>query len=207
MSAQLPSDVDDPKNRETFTGKMSVGRRRFNEKMGQKMGKDATDDAEFAERHTRVMELAKKIEKVKLSMKRQLDASRSLCLAAADLGNACSDADVRDVQFQNIQYQLDESIRKTLDENLMQALESLDKKLAPFKDLDKRVKARSNLKLDYDHYVRKVRDLKEKSNADPAKLTNNEVKLEKAKNRVHQATATCYKVSGHCLGANSFERS
>lgn len=89
-------------------------------------------------------------------MKRQLDCSRALCLACADLGNACSEAEVRDVQFQNTQYQLDEDIRKSLDDSIVLALESLDNKLTPFGELERMVINRHKLKLDYDHYVRKV---------------------------------------------------
>lgn len=89
-------------------------------------------------------------------MKRQLDCSRALCLACAELGNACSEANVRDVQFQNTQYQLDEDIRKKLDEAIVTALESLESKLAPFGELEKMVTNRNRLKLDYDHYLRKV---------------------------------------------------
>lgn len=89
-------------------------------------------------------------------MKRQLDCSRALCLACADLGNACSEAGVRDVQFQNTQFQLDEDLRKRLDEAIVHALESLDNKLVPFGELEKMVQSRNKLKLDYDHYVRKV---------------------------------------------------
>lgn len=90
-------------------------------------------------------------------MKRQLDCSRALCLACADLGNACSEAGVRDVQFQNTQFQLDEDLRKRLDEAIVQALKSLFNKLLPFAELDKMVHARQKLKLDYDHYMRKVK--------------------------------------------------
>lgn len=77
-------------------------------------------------------------------------------MACAELGNSCSDANVRDVQFQNAQFQLDEDLRKRLDEAIAKALESVDNKLAPFAELEKMVTSRNNLKLDYDHYVRKV---------------------------------------------------
>lgn len=96
------------------------------------------------------------VTKVRDAIKRQLDCSRALCLACADLGNACADADVRDVQFQNAQHQLDEEIRKKLDDAIVHALESLDKKLNPFQELEKMVMNRNRLKLDFDHYVRKV---------------------------------------------------
>lgn len=89
-------------------------------------------------------------------MKRQLDCSRALCLACADLGNACAEAEVRDVQFQNTQYQLDDDIRKNLDDSIVRALESLDNKLLPFGEIEKMILNRNKLKLDYDHYVRKV---------------------------------------------------
>lgn len=94
--------------------------------------------------------------KVHQTMRRQLDCVRALCLASADLGNACADANVRDVQFQNTQFQLDEEMRKRLDGDVAQALESLGAKLLPFVELEKMVHSRNNLKLDYDHYVRKV---------------------------------------------------
>ena len=97
-----------------------------------------------------------KINKVRNGMKRQLDCSRALCMACADLGNACSEADVRDAQFQNTQFQLDEDLRKRLDEAIVHVLESIDQKIAPFVELEKMVVNRNNLKLDYDHYVRKV---------------------------------------------------
>lgn len=96
------------------------------------------------------------VTKVRDAMKRQLDCSRALCLACADLGNACSEAQVRDVQFQNVQYQLDEDIRKKLDDSIVKALESLENKLTPFGELVKMVQNRNKLKLDYDHYLRKV---------------------------------------------------
>lgn len=89
-------------------------------------------------------------------MKRQLECSRALCTACAELGNSCSDVNLRDVQFQNAQFQLDEDLRKRLDEAVAKALESLDNKLAPFAELEKMTTSRNNLKLDYDHYVRKV---------------------------------------------------
>lgn len=94
--------------------------------------------------------------KVHQTMRRQLDCVRALCLASADLGNACADANVRDVQFQNTQFQLDEEMRKRLDGDVVKALESLGSKLLPFVELEKMVHSRNNLKLDYDHYVRKV---------------------------------------------------
>lgn len=94
--------------------------------------------------------------KVHQTMRRQLDCVRALCLASADLGNACADANVRDVQFQNTQFQLDEEMRKRLDGEVVMALESLNAKLLPFGELEKMVHSRNNLKLDYDHYVRKV---------------------------------------------------
>lgn len=94
--------------------------------------------------------------KVRDAMRRQLDCSRALCLACADLGNACSEADARDVQFQNTQFQLDEDLRKRLDEAIVHALGSLETKLLPFNDLEKMVLSRNKLKLDYDHYIRKV---------------------------------------------------
>lgn len=91
-------------------------------------------------------------------MKRQLDCSRALCLACADLGNACADVELRDVNFQNAQFQLDEDMRKQLDVAVAQALESLENKLAPFSELDKMIMSRNKLKLDFDHYIRKVRE-------------------------------------------------
>lgn len=90
-------------------------------------------------------------------MKRQLDCSRALCLACADLGNACSEVGLRDVDFQNSQFQLDEDMRKQLDVAVAQALESLENKLTPFGELDKMIMSRNKLKLDFDHYTRKVR--------------------------------------------------
>lgn len=99
----------------------------------------------------------KKVSKVRDAMRRQLDCSRALCLACADLGNACSEAEVRDVVFQNTQFQLDEDLRKRLDEAIVQALDSLDNKLKPFGELDKMIQSRNSLKLDYDHYIRKVK--------------------------------------------------
>ena len=89
-------------------------------------------------------------------MKRQLDCSRALCLACADLGNACSEVGLRDVDFQNAQFQLDEDMRKQLDVAVAQALESLENKLTPFGELDKMIMSRNKLKLDFDHYIRKV---------------------------------------------------
>lgn len=89
-------------------------------------------------------------------MKRQLDCSRALCLACADLGNACSEVGLRDVDFQNSQFQLDEDMRKQLDVAVAQALESLENKLTPFGELDKMIMSRNKLKLDFDHYTRKV---------------------------------------------------
>lgn len=99
---------------------------------------------------------APQVVKVRDTIKRQLDCSRALCLACADLGNACADAEVRDVQFQNAQHQLDEEIRKKLDDAIVHALESLDNKINPFQELEKMIMNRNRLKLDFDHYVRKV---------------------------------------------------
>lgn len=96
---------------------------------------------------------------MRTAIKRQLDCSRALCLACADLGNACAEAEVRDVQFQNAQYQLDDDIRKNLDDSIVKALESLENKLQPFAELEKMVLNRNKLKLDYDYYARKVRPL------------------------------------------------
>lgn len=98
-----------------------------------------------------------KMGKVRDAMKRQLDCSRALCLACADLGNACSDVGLRDVGFQNAQFQLDEDMRKQLDAAVAKAVESLENKMAPFVELDKMIMSRNKLKLDYDHYMRKVR--------------------------------------------------
>lgn len=91
------------------------------------------------------------------AIKRQLDCSRALCLACADLGNACSEVGLRDADFQNAQFQLDEDIRKQLDVAVAEALESLENKMLPFGELDKMIMSRTKLKLDYDHYTRKVR--------------------------------------------------
>lgn len=96
------------------------------------------------------------IVKVRDAVKRQLDCSRALCLACADLGNACAEVGLRDVDFQNSQFQLDEDMRKQLDAAVAQALESLETKLAPFDELDKMIVSRNKLKLDFDHYTRKV---------------------------------------------------
>ena len=95
--------------------------------------------------------------KVKDAMKSLLDSTRAMSQRAVDLSNACGDADARDQDFISTQLQLDQSMRSMLDESVGKALDSLDRKLAPFKDLEERVKKRNNLKLDYDHYVRKVR--------------------------------------------------
>jgi BAR domain len=149
------SDVEDQTSA-SFKGKMTVGRRRFGEKIGQKMGKETTDDAEFEERFKAVMELQAKVLKVKDAMKSLLDSTRAMSQRAVDLSNACGEADARDQDFITTQLQLDQSMRSMLDESVGKALESLDRKLAPFKDLEERVKTRNNLKLDYDHYVRKV---------------------------------------------------
>ncbi|CAN0150261.1 unnamed protein product [Ascophyllum nodosum] len=130
-------------------------------------------------------------------MKRQLDCSRALCMACADLGNACSEADVRDAQFQNTQFQLDEDLRKRLDEAIVHVLESIDQKIAPFVELEKMVVNRNNLKLDYDHYVRKVKDLKDRPQSDPAKVSNNEAKLTAARQRLNEATSKLYKGFGY----------
>lgn len=92
-------------------------------------------------------------------MKRQLDCSRALCLACADLGNACSEVGLRDVGFQNAQFQLDEDMRKQLDAAVAKAVESLENKMAPFAELDKMIMSRNKLKLDYDHYMRKVQSV------------------------------------------------
>ncbi|CAM9736651.1 unnamed protein product [Hapterophycus canaliculatus] len=130
-------------------------------------------------------------------MKRQLDCSRALCMACADLGNACSEVGLRDVDFQNAQFQLDEDLRKQLDVAVAHALASLENKMAPFAELDKMVMSRNNLKLDYDHYTRKVRDLKERPGSDVAKLSNNEAKLTAARQRLQEATSKLYKGFGY----------
>ncbi|KAG5182237.1 hypothetical protein JKP88DRAFT_186412, partial [Tribonema minus] len=174
-------------------GKMAVNRRRFNEKLGQKMGKEGTDDADFEDRHRATQDLHFKVCKVRDSMKALLDATRAMSQRAVDLSNACGDADARDQDFITTQLQLDQAMRSMLDDSVGKALDSLDRKLAPFKELDERVKTRNNLKLDYDHYVRKVRELKEKSGADASKIANNEMKLEAARVAVHKATLSVYK--------------
>ncbi len=151
------SDVNDPHSNETsFKGKFSVGRRRFGERMGQSFGKEKKSDAEFDDKFKQVMELSRKVDKVRRALQHQKDATISMCKSAAEIGNACADADVRDVQFQNNQYELDDATRQTFDKNLSRAVESITSKLNAFKSLEKRVKTRQKLKLDYDHYVRKV---------------------------------------------------
>ncbi len=151
------SDVSDPYSHEpTFKGKLSVSRRRFGERVGQTFGKEKKTDSEFDTKFKQVMELLRKIEKVKRAMANQKAATLALCKSSADIGNACADADVRDVQFQNNQYELDDTIKKTLDEKLSSALQSISSKCNGFKELEKQVKIRQKLKLDYDHYVRKV---------------------------------------------------
>lgn len=47
-------------------------------------------------------------------------------------------------------------MRKNLDDAVAKALESLNVKLTPFAELDKMVHSRQRLKLDFDHYSRKV---------------------------------------------------
>eukprot|EP00903_Cladosiphon_okamuranus_P009398 g8962.t1 len=177
--------------------KFSTSRRRLKENIAQKTGKEAADNSEFEERAQRVADLREKIVKVRDAMKRQLDCSRALCLACADLGNACAEVELRDVDFQNSQFQLDEDMRKQLDVAVAQALESLEKKLTPFGELDKMIMSRNKLKLDFDHYTRKVRDLKEKPGSDVAKLSNNEAKLTAARQRLQEATSKLYKGFGY----------
>lgn len=150
-------DVDDPSQSSTFKGKMTVGRRRMVETLGQKMGKQSTDDAEFQERYKAVLELQTRVLKVKDAMKSLLDSTRAMSQRAVDLSNACGEADARDQDFITTQLKLDASMRSRLDESVGKALDSLDRKLMPFKDLEERVRTRNRLKLDYDHYVRKVR--------------------------------------------------
>ncbi|CBN78823.1 conserved unknown protein [Ectocarpus siliculosus] len=177
--------------------KFSTGRRRLKENIAQKTGKEAVDNSEFEERSQRVADLKEKVGKVRDAMKRQLDCSRALCLACADLGNACSEVGLRDVGFQNAQFQLDEDMRKQLDAAVAKAVESLENKMAPFAELDKMIMSRNKLKLDYDHYMRKVRDLKEKPGSDAAKLSNNEAKLTAARQRLQEATGKLYKGFGY----------
>ncbi|CAM9719841.1 unnamed protein product [Chrysoparadoxa australica] len=185
--------IGDPNKESGVKSKLSTHRRRFKENLGQKFGKEAEEDAEFEMRYNKVMDIMKKALVIRDCMKTQMELSRKLCGSCADLGNACQDADVRDVQFNNCQFQLDESIRKNLDDNVANALESLEKKCRPFQELAKRCKVRSNLKLDYDHYVRKVKDLKENPKSDVSKLSGNEAKLEAAKQKVADATASLYR--------------
>ncbi|CAM9353181.1 unnamed protein product [Phaeothamnion confervicola] len=98
---------------------------------------------------------------------------------------------------QSRMHELNERARKTMDEEVSAALASLDRKLAPFDELAKRIKTREALVLDRDHYVRKVKDLKENPKADMSKLTGNEAKLEAAMQRVHEATVSIQKAFGY----------
>ncbi len=151
------SEVNDPHSNETtFKGKFSVGRRRFGERMGQTFGKEKKTDSEFDSKFKQVMELSRKVDRVRKAMIRQKEAILAMCKSAADIGNACADADVRDVQFQNSQYELDDVTRQALDASLSTAIDSLTSKYTGFKEMEKRVKIRQKLKLDYDHYIRKV---------------------------------------------------
>ncbi len=133
-----------------------MSRRRFGERMGQSFGKEKKSDAEFDDKFKQVMELHCKVEKVKRALQHEKDAAIAMCKSAREIGNACADADVRDVQFQNNQYELDEATIQTLDKSIMRALESITSKCNGFRSLEKRVKTRQKLKLDYDHYSRKV---------------------------------------------------
>ncbi|CAM9742849.1 unnamed protein product [Pylaiella littoralis] len=177
--------------------KFSTGRRRLKENIAQKTGKEAADNSEFEERSQRVADLREKLGKVRGAIKSQLDCSRALCLACADLGNACSEVGLRDADFQNAQFQLDEDMRKQLDAAVADALASLENKMTPFGELDKMIMSRNKLKLDYDHYTRKVRDLKERPGSDVAKLSNNEAKLTASRQRLQEATGKLYKAFGY----------
>eukprot|EP00612_Vaucheria_litorea_P004177 CAMPEP_0171461908 /NCGR_PEP_ID=MMETSP0945-20130129/6160_1 /TAXON_ID=109269 /ORGANISM="Vaucheria litorea, Strain CCMP2940" /LENGTH=387 /DNA_ID=CAMNT_0011988333 /DNA_START=32 /DNA_END=1192 /DNA_ORIENTATION=- len=182
------------KNNESLMGIFSTNRRRFNEKIGQKLlGKDKSEDGSFEKKYAETKELQMKMNNVKVCLKSLHDSTRSFCQRSVDLSNACNDSDARDDEFVQVQLKLEALMRESLDKKVMEALESLELKLAPFKDLDEKVKIRNDLKLDYDHYVRKVRDLKEKPGMDPAKIVNNEQKLEAARIAVHNATLGCYK--------------
>ncbi len=53
---------------------------------------------------------------------------------------------------------------------VMQVLEPLKEKLAEFEDLKKRMSQRESFKVDYDHYVRQVKELKSKPSSDAKRL-------------------------------------
>lgn len=81
---------------------------------------------------------------------------------------------------------------------LLAAIEGIDNKIAPFQELQRRMDRRATLKVDFDAYSHKVRNLKERNDeASIEKLQKTEIKLIHARTALYDATQDLYMTFGY----------
>jgi hypothetical protein len=87
------------------------------------------------------------------------------------------------------QAKIDDSVRKPSDERIVSEVsQSIASKVAEMQVVKSKMDSRINLKREYNHYLGKVRQLKENPSKDPVKLPRNEAKLEEARRFLDVAT-------------------
>lgn len=80
----------------------------------------------------------------------------------------------------------------------MAAIEGIDNKLAPFQELQRKMERRATLKVDFDAYTRKVRNLRERTDeASAEKQRKTEIKLVHARTALFDATQELYMTFGY----------
>lgn len=91
--------------------------------------------------------------------------------------------------YQDIVHKIPEQFYPEAEARLLnEVLGSIQKKLNDMKPLMERMEERSSLKMDYDHYLQKIDNLKTKSNVDANYSIKNQTKLQDAQTKLQQCT-------------------
>jgi len=150
------------------------------------------DDTQFDKRKEEVFEMHDRVQEFSKRARLFMSQAVALCQTGKSLGMYAEEMGTRDTLFSGAMTELDTKVRSAFEESANRCLSSLEAKLKPWEELERRCEQRDRLVLDFESYVRKVKKLADNPKTEPMKLRDKESKLSRATQRLVQATSELY---------------